>query len=214
MTAPCRPLDLVCAFGESPCRPGLLDVVFMRCKNRTGQNRTKQHNQHNQQKISPPLGTFSRKTRRSPHACTRTCEQRGANERWEGICLVLGSSCAPHPLTQHSHGTKRAALARPYANRKQVLQSLSVKRVRMRDVCAGPPGLLVRVGLGSTCVPCPMHAPWPALKRAHELCSPAVESARLARDLLESIEATPSPSKCRHPCSPELNGNNLRTLAL
>jgi hypothetical protein len=138
MTAPCRPLDLVCAFGESPCRPGLLDVVFMRCKNRTGQNRTEQHNQHNQQKISPPLGTFSRKTRRSPHACTRTCEQRGANERWEGICLVLGSSCAPHPLTQHSHGTKRAALARPYANRKQVLQSLSVKRVRMRDVCAGP----------------------------------------------------------------------------
>jgi hypothetical protein len=36
-----------------------------------------------------------------------------------------------------------------------------------------------------------MHAPWPALKRAHDLCTFAVESARLARDLLESIEATP-----------------------
>lgn len=112
----------------------------------------------------------------------------------EGLLSALGSSCAPHPVTQHALLVPKQALATPQRRRgirNQVLQSLTVKRGKCASrLCRPRLGCPRGIGqqqrtLSRACTLANCET------RPHELCSHAVKSARLARDLLESIEATP-----------------------
>jgi len=111
------------------------------------------------------------------------------------------ASRAPHRVTQqHSRHTGRERTRKPPTparSRNQVLQSLTVKRVKARQAASPLPCGLCRARLGSPAWDWPaaetlvsLHAPKPNCETRPRIALPRLESARFARDLLESVEAT------------------------